>query len=104
MSQAEARGLLRNDFAVLIDVRDSSVIHRGMVAKSKNVPASTIATPESFRVFADELPKDKQILVIGDEASPSGPIAQKLAEAGFKVGDLGLFSDWMKSFNPPPKK
>src|SRR4051812_32883043 len=78
ISPSEAYGLLRNDFAVVIDIRELAALREGVVYSSKNNPLSTLATPEAWSQFVSALPKEKQILVIGDDRTPARPIAERL--------------------------
>jgi len=98
ITPSEAYGLLRNGFGVVIDVRELSALRDGVIYDCRNVPSSKIQ--ESWESFVTGLPKDKQIMIIGDERSPSEPVARKLVEAGMQALDLGRYGDWVKAGLP----
>ncbi len=100
ISPSEAYGLLRNDFAIVIDIRELASLREGVVYSSKNNPLSTLATPEAWSQFVSGLPKEKQILVIGDDRTPARPIAERLVHEGIKALDLGRYQDWVRAALP----
>ncbi len=100
ISPSEAYGLLKNDFAVVVDIRELAALRGGVVYSSKNVPLSTLSTPEAWSQFVTGLPKEKQVLVIGDDRTPARPIAERLIHDGVKALDLGRYQDWVRAALP----
>ena len=95
VSVKEAEGLIRNDFAVLVDVREDDEIKSGMAAPARWFPTSKIeADDPSWKEFVSKLPKDKQIVFYCAAGVRAGQAAAKLAGQGFKVGNMGGFKDW----------
>lgn len=104
VSPKETEGLLRNDFAVLVDVREEDEIKDGMAAPAKWFPTSKIqADDPSWKEFVSKLPKDKQIVFYCAVGGRAGKVAAKLAEQGFKVGNMGGFRDWQSAGLPVRK-
>ncbi|MCM2323518.1 MAG: rhodanese-like domain-containing protein [Oligoflexia bacterium] len=105
VSPREVDGLLRNDFAVLLDVREESEIKaEGMADRALWFPSSKIeANDPSWREFLGKLPRDKQIVIYCRSGRRSGLAADKLAKEGFRVSNMGAFQDWVKAGLPVKK-
>jgi len=92
ISALETQGLLRNDFAVLIDVRDVSAI------RASGKPPRSIALPITELESAQRtLPKDKTLVVLGESAEQAKQASEKLALLGFQAGHLGTLTDWKQA-------
>ena len=105
MDPKEAYGMLRNDFAVLLDVREENEISQGMVAGSLWMPFTSKIeknAPE-WESWRDTLPKDKLIIVYCRSGRRSGIVAELLAAKGFRVANMGAFDDWVKAGLPLKK-
>lgn len=104
ISPNETEGLLRNDFAVLVDVRELDEVKEGMAAPAQWMPLSKIqANDPEWQQFLEKLPKDKQIVVYCRSGRRSGIVAEMLAAKGLKVYNMGGFQSW-KDAGLPVKK
>ncbi|MCM2278584.1 MAG: rhodanese-like domain-containing protein [Oligoflexia bacterium] len=104
VSPREVEGMLRNDFAVLIDVREEPEIKEGMADRALWFPTSKIeANDPSWKEFVAKLPKDKQIVFYCRRGRRSGIAAQKLASEGFRTANMGAFQDWVDAGLPVKK-
>lgn len=101
----ETYGMLRNDFAVLIDVREESEIADGMAEGAQWMPfTSKIEKNDpSWQQWAESLPKDKLIIVYCRSGRRSGEAAKRLAEKGLRVANMGAYEDWVKAGLPTKK-
>ncbi|MGZ3696861.1 MAG: rhodanese-like domain-containing protein [Bdellovibrionota bacterium] len=100
----EAAGLQRNDFAVLVDVREADEIEHGMAQGALWMPTSKIepSNPD-WQAFIKKLPHDKQIVFYCKAGGRAGKAAKLLSTEGFKTANMGGFDDW-KSAGLPVKK
>lgn len=98
----ETMGMLRNDFAVLVDVREKSEIEEtGMAEGARWMPESEIRDQNPrWEKFVESLPRGKEIVVYSDTGRRAGEVAERLAEKGFKVSKMGGFSEWKKAGLP----
>lgn len=104
MTPTEAEGMLRNDFAVLVDVREADEIKEGMAARAEWMPLSKIeANAPDWQDFVKKLPKDKTVIVYCRSGRRSGIVADKLAQMGYKTANMGGFSDWQAAGLPTKK-
>lgn len=102
----EAYGLLRNDFAILVDVREANEIASGMAEGAQWMPyTSKIETnsPE-WNAWIQALPKDKEIIFYCRSGRRSGlAAAEIMAAKGFRASNMGGFEDWEKAGLPVRK-
>jgi rhodanese-related sulfurtransferase len=109
MPPMEAMGMVRNDFGVLIDIREPDEQKDGTAVGAKFIPLSKIESDndESKRLL-NQFPKDKRILILGSDegatASSSTRAAEKFASNGYDVGLIGGYQDWVKAGLPTEKK
>jgi rhodanese-related sulfurtransferase len=104
VAPVEAMGLIRNDFALLVDVREADEIASGMAAPAKWIANSKIeADDASWKEFVASLPRDKQIVFYCAKGGRANKAAEKLAALGFKVGNMGGYQDWVKAGLPTRK-
>lgn len=100
----EASGMLRNDFAVLVDVREADEVKGGMAQPAQWMPMSEIKEGNPRWVqFVEKLPKDKQIILYCAKGGRAGKVATMLVEKGFRTANMGGFSDWAKAGLPIKK-
>jgi len=92
----EALGLLNNDFAILVDVREEEEIkNTGMAASARSMPFSKVqAESPEWKAFLSGLPQGKQIIFYCAKGGRAEEVAKKAALQGFRVGNLGGFSSW----------
>ncbi|MFL5814590.1 MAG: rhodanese-like domain-containing protein [Bdellovibrionia bacterium] len=95
MPAMEAFGMLRNDFAVLIDIRDPGQQNLGMAQGALSMPASSL--DES------KLPKGKRVIVYGATYEDAAKVSKQLADDGFDVGLMGTYNDWVQAKLPTQK-
>ena len=99
LSPLEASGLIRNDFAVLIDARAPEA--KGPSAQGAlRVPVIAIGTHDDAWATAETRLKGKQAVVYGTTAEEGAAAAAKLAELGFKASSIGSFDDWQRAGLP----
>lgn len=100
----EVQGLLNNDFAVLVDVREDTEIADGMAARAKWLPVSKIESdPAALDEFLKSVPKDKEIVFYCRSGSRAGSVAKQVAAKGYKVANMGGFHDWVAAGLPTEK-
>ncbi|OFZ19814.1 MAG: hypothetical protein A2X94_17230 [Bdellovibrionales bacterium GWB1_55_8] len=101
----EAFGMIRNDFAVLVDVRESSEIAEGMAAGAQWMPFTSKieANHPEWEKWAQSLPKDKTIIVYCRSGRRSGLAAERLAAKGFRAANMGGYTDWIGAGLPAKK-
>jgi rhodanese-related sulfurtransferase len=101
----EAMGMLRNDFAVLIDVRNDDQQKDGIAQGALLMPSSKIeADGPDWKEFLSRIPKEKRLIVYGANPADSAKAAEQLAAKGFDVGNIGTFDDWTKAGLPTQKR
>lgn len=94
----EALGLLRNDFAVLIDLRKSEP---GQDSPDPSMSISAERFLEGdFETVRQTLPAGKQILLCCEAPDAVARVARKLNDAGFDVGRVGSLDDWRNAGLP----
>lgn len=100
----EAEGMLRNDFAVQVDVREEKEIAEGMAARALWFPTSKISdTSPEWKAFVAKLPRDKEIVLYCRSGNRSGKVADLLAKQGFKTRNMGAFDEWVAAGLPTRK-
>lgn len=105
VSPTEAQGLLNNDFAVMVDVReDSEIQESGMAAPAKHIPMSKIeAGDPAWKEFVANTPKDKQIIFYCAKGGRAGRAADLIAKEGFRSSNMGGFQTWVDAGLPVKK-
>jgi rhodanese-related sulfurtransferase len=98
----EAAGLLANDFAVLVDVREEDEVKAtGLAEKARWIPMSKIeADAPEWKELLASTPKDKQVLFYCAVGGRAGKAAARMAQAGHQVGNVGGFEDWKSAGLP----
>lgn len=105
MPPMEAMGMLRNDFAVLIDVRNEDQQKDGIAQGALLMPSSKIeADGADWKEFLNRIPKEKRLIVYGANPADSAKAAEQLAAKGFDVGNIGTYEDWTKARLPTQKR
>ena len=102
----EVEGLLRNEFAVLVDVRERDEIKEtGMAAKALWFPNSKISDQSAeWKEFVSKLPKGKEIVLYCAAGGRAGTVGEKLAKMGYKARNMGGFDDWVAAKLPVRKE
>ena len=100
----EAFGLLKNDFAVIVDVREKDELAQGKVKGARWISSVDAEkdTPE-WKDFVSKLPKDKQVILYCRSGRRSGLVADLLAKQGYSAMNMGGFSAWEKAGLPVEK-
>lgn len=102
----ESVGLLQNDFAVLVDIRAQEETLSGMANRAIGMPfpkPGNEAALTDWLKRAESLPRDKQIIVYGNNGEDSAAAASELAKRGFRASDMGAFADWARAKLPVQK-
>lgn len=102
VTPAEVEGLLRNDFAVLVDVREpDEIAEGGMAAGAVSIPMSKIRSGDSaWKDFLAKTPKDKQLVFYCGSGGRAGEAAKLATREGFRAANMGGFEDWVKAGLP----
>lgn len=104
ISPRETEGLLRNEFAVLVDVREPDELKDGMAASARNIPTSKIvAGAPEWKEFLEKTSKDKQLIFYDDSGRRASRAATEAAQQGFRAANLGAFKDWVAAGLPVRK-
>lgn len=98
----EARGLLQNRLAVLLDVREQDEVRaEGLAEGAVWMPTSKIeANDPAWQDFLKSLDRDKMVVVYCKSGGRAEKAIAKLVEKGFQAGNMGGLSDW-KAKNLP---
>jgi rhodanese-related sulfurtransferase len=104
VSPQEVQGLLRNDFAVLVDVREQNELQEGMAAPAQWIALSQIQkkAPE-WQAFLQKTPKGKQVVLYCSNPECSLEGAKAFAAEGYKTGTLANYQEWVKAGLPTRK-
>lgn len=100
----EAFGLMKNNFAVIVDVREKNEVIKGMVQGAVWIPTSKIkANAKEWKDFIAQSSKDKKIVFYCAAGFRAGRAAKKMADLGFEVFNMGGFSSWKNASLPLEK-
>lgn len=100
----ETLGEMRNDFAVLLDVREADEVTAGIAQGATWIPTSKInADDPVFQQWLDKHPKDKKIVVYCAAGGRAGKIAAKINDKGYKAANMGGYKDWVAAGLPTQK-
>ncbi len=99
VTPAEVEGLLRNDFATLVDVREpEEIAESGMAAGAVSIPMSKIrAGDASWKEFLAKTSKDKQLVFYCTAGGRAGEAAKLATNDGHRAANMGGFDDWVKA-------
>ncbi len=101
MTPREAFGELRNDFALLIDLREPGETQKGMAEPALNIPLSRIEKDDAaWAAFTSQMPSGKKIIVYASDLAAAKRVAGRLAAAGFSAAVFGELADWQKEKLP----
>jgi rhodanese-related sulfurtransferase len=98
----ESYGMVLNDFAVLIDVREEAELKKSGTAKpAKWIPFSKIEknAPEWLE-FKKSFPKDKQAIFYCAGGGRAQLAAESAAKDGIEARNMGGFKDWAQAGLP----
>lgn len=101
MTPAQALQLIKENKAVLVDVRELDEVQEGMAGQA--FWFSLYEMEEGNPKYADflkSLDKSKEIILYCRSGRRSGMAAQMLTEKGFKATNLGGFEDWANAGLP----
>lgn len=88
VDSADARRLVSDERATLLDVRTPGEFASGHVEGAVNVPVDEVATRLS------EIPRDAPVVVYCRSGARSARAASALHEAGYEVHDVGPMPAW----------
>lgn len=91
----ESEKLLKENNAVIVDVRELDETSQGAVSGTNYIPLSLMTdNKKEFEKRITELPKDKTIIVYCRSGRRSGIMGSELQKRGFKVLNMGAFDAW----------
>jgi rhodanese-related sulfurtransferase len=100
----EAMGEARNDFAVIVDVREEDEVKGGMAENAVWIPTSKIkANDPQWTSFLEKTSKDKKLVFYCAAGVRAGKIAAMAAEHGFRAANMGGYKDWVAAGLPTKK-
>lgn len=103
MAPQEVMGMMANDFAVVVDVREPDE-RAEVIDKARSMPMSKIeADSPEWKSFVDTLPKDKTIVFHCAAGGRAQSAAEKLSAQGFKTAYFDGPDQW-KGAGLPLKK
>ena len=101
VSPSEALELKNAGKATIVDVREQDEIREGMIDGARWIPLSSIQeNGEAFKKEISNLDRSRELFPYcrsGRRSAQAGAVFQNL---GFKVRNLGAFSDWKKAGFP----
>jgi rhodanese-related sulfurtransferase len=102
VTAVETYGLLRNDFAVLIDLRELPARDaQGAPAPARSVPYSAVqAELPPWKELLETTPKDRQLVFCCGTEAQLQEAARRANAAGFRAGLMGSFDDWKRAALP----
>ncbi len=102
MEPGEAFGMMRNRFAVVLDVRERAEMTDGMVAGALWIPFSKIESNHAdWQEFkSSKLSADKTTVIYCGSGVRAKKVADLLNPEGFKTGVIGGFRDWKQANLP----
>ena len=105
MDPKEAVGMVANDFAVIVDVREEDEVRSsGMAAQAQWIPMSKIkGNDKQWLDFLSGVSKDKTLIFYCAAGGRAGKVASEVAAKGFKAGNMGGFKDWVAAGLPTKK-
>jgi rhodanese-related sulfurtransferase len=104
LTPMEAVGMLRNDFAVLVDAREEPRVIE-VAEGAFVVPASKLGPGDpAWNQVAERAGKDKQIIVYAENTAAAETVARKISGMGLRSGTLGTLEDWKKAGLPARKR
>ncbi|MDC0980460.1 rhodanese-like domain-containing protein [Bdellovibrionales bacterium] len=107
ISPKKAMALIKNEKALLIDVREKAELSSGLAQPARWIPTSSFQSRgKRWTDFQEEISKNKNIPIIvycavGGRASK---VVSHLKRSGYKAYNMGGFRDWKKAALPIKKK
>ena len=94
----EAYGMVRNDFGVLVDLREEAT---SWAQGASKMPRSKIisADPSVIQPL-NKISKQKLLLLYGKKVANDSPVVAALQKHGFSVAYLGTFLQWQEAKLP----
>ncbi len=100
-----AAALVEKGSATLVDVREEDEVTSGMAKPAKWFPLSKLnADPAAFKTFLGGIPKGNKVIFYCAAGKRAGKAAEKAAELGYRVANMGGFSDWSAAGLPTKDK
>lgn len=103
MSPQEAAGMLRNGFAVVLDVREEHEVRSsGLAQGAQWIPMSKIqnGAPEWRALLAEMAGKEQKLAIYCASGRRSQSAAELAAAAGVAAVNIGGFSAWQQAGLP----
>ena len=99
ITPSEAMEMVKQNHAVMVDVRELDEIKNGMVKDAIILPLSLINT-EAFEEKVQTLPTDKNLILYCKSGRRAGIMGLELEKRGFAVLNMGGFDAWRNSGLP----
>jgi rhodanese-related sulfurtransferase len=97
----ETYGMILNDFAVLVDVREEAATREGVASQARTLPLSKIRSKDpAWTEFVKSVPSGKQAVFYGAGDEDSREAAAAGARDGLNARSMGAFSGWTKAGLP----
>ena len=104
ISPREALGEARNEFAIIVDVREKSELKDGFAEGAIWIPTSKIKNNDpEWTKFLESTSKDKKLIFYCAAGVRAGKAAALAAAQGFKSANMGGFDDWVTAGLPVKK-
>jgi len=102
ISPQDAHALVKEDKAILVDVREEhELVESGMAAGARWMPTSLMDEDEpQWKEFKAALPRDKKVVLYCRSGQRSGRVSEFLKDAGFDAVNGGGFKEWQAAGLP----
>jgi rhodanese-related sulfurtransferase len=101
LTPLEGEGMVRNDFGVIIDLREKGELASGLAKPAKWFAMSKIVGGDSqWESFISDHPKDKTLIFYCAKGGRAQKIAEKYSKMGYKTANMGGFNDWVNGKLP----
>lgn len=104
LTPMEAMGLMRNDFAIIVDVRDKAAMSAGMVKGAASMPLTEIESgSDAYIAWVGGLSSEKQVIFYGADEAQGKKAAQIVSQKGFNTSYLQSYLAWIQLKLPAVK-
>lgn len=104
ITPTEVNKLLKDNKAILVDVREADEITLGLAGSAQWMPLSKMKNEETqFMNFLNALPKDKLIVLYCAGGKRAAKAQVELENRGYQTANMGGFSEWLKAQLPIKK-
>lgn len=102
MTPLEAFGEFQNGFAIILDIRDISIVNQtGLAAPAQHIPyADILNNSPVWQDFLARFDKDKNLAIYCNRGVKAEVIKNLLRKQGIKAFNIGGFKDWQEAKLP----